>query len=152
MQVFIYVHPEGKVWAINDIGTAVVFGGVGKGMQQRSVNHHDWAVAASKKVSEGYFPIGGLVISGRADFLEVVLAFRTLHYIGGDNLALCQWDQNLVRDVCEQFSGKSESRCPSTTATILAARRWLLMHPTTSNNPIIPMPSITLTSGRGCYF
>lgn len=152
MQVFIYVHPKGKVWAINDIGTAVVFGGVSKGMQQRSVNYPDWAVAASKKVSEGYSPVGGLAISGRADFLEAILTFRTLHYLGGDNLALCQWDQILVRNVCEQFAGKSEARCPSTTATIFAARRWLEMHPTTSNNPIILMLGVALTSGRGCYF
>lgn len=70
MQVYIYIHSaRRRIWAVNELGTTVVFGGEGSSMQYRQVNYKDWAAEASKKMASGYEFICGFAIGSNGGFI-----------------------------------------------------------------------------------
>lgn len=156
MQVYIYTQPvKRRVWAINELGSMVVFGGPANKLQQREVDCTEWPVAATRKMGEGYRFVCDLNLGSDEQFIEpahmldAISIFRELYYRDAEKSALGQFSQEAVREVCEWLSEKPIFAASGDVSNmILAASNWLEGHTTLTITP----PGITLSGGQGCYF
>lgn len=148
MRIYIYFHPQGKVWAINQAADRVVFGGEAKGLQEREVSKKNlWDICADK-TRNGYIKFGEINIADGA-FHDAVWIVRSLYYRGIQQVL--EWmPENVYRPV---FYGLVKmGRTSTNNNAVIHAEGWLAENVSTSIASLVPVPEVRLSCGRGCYF
>lgn len=153
MNIHIFFHPGGKVWAINQTGDCVVHGGFSGGLNKRDTTKKELWKIIKEKEAGGYREFGILRNCVTADnFLETVRLVRDLYHRGAEEVGR-KFDKPFIAPIMREIAGwRGNDINPR---SIRHAQSWVAVSDDFVEPIRMETPKIETRiqlAGRSCFF